>query len=160
MRLITVALTLLVIRLAILLASRHPIHREIAEGHTCVHFLDETGQRQNPAIPSGRAPHGHDGYAKSMYTLAILTIVKGKLHVTDLATNTTIDPVNSNTIRMTSPVYRGRSLNEVLQGQPLFDWRNPTVRRIFEQRAKNGWTQARERCQRHWTELTGSWQAT
>ena len=136
MTLIAVAVTLL----AILWASRRPrIHREITEGHTCVHFLDETGQPQSPSI---------------------LTIVKGKLHVTDLATNTTIDPVNSKTIRMTSPVYRGRSLNEVLQGRPLFDWRNPTVRRIFEQRAKNGWWSTQERCQRHWTELTESWQAT
>lgn len=155
MRLIIVALTLLVIRLAILLASRHShrIHREIAEGHTCVHFLDETGRSQNPAIPSDRAPHG---YAKSMYTPAILTFVKGRPLLTDLATNTTIQPLNSKTIMMTSPAYRGRSLQEVLQGRPLFDFRNPTVRRIFEQRAKNGWAMARERCQRHWTELTGT----
>ena len=131
MTLITVALTLL----AILLASRYrskQVHREITEGHTCVHFLTETGQPQNPAV---------------------LTIVNGRPLLTDLVTNTTFEPLNSKTIMMTSPVYRGRSLEEVLQSRPLFDFRR---RRIFEQRAKNGWAMARERCQRHWTELTGT----
>ena len=114
--------------------TRLSAYPEIALAPTCVHFLAKGGQAHSPAI---------------------LTFRNGQPHVTDLATNRTVELGNQK-MMMTSPVYRGRSLTEVLQSRPLFDWRNPTVRRIIEQRAKSGWSSARERCLRHWQELTVS----
>jgi len=108
---------------------------EIALAPTCVHFLAKGGQPHSPAILTFRN-NGHP-------------------HVTDLATNQTVELGNQK-LMMTSPVYGGRSLTEVLRSRPLFDWNNPTVRRIIEQRAKSGWSAAQERCRRHWQELTGS----